>query len=107
MKRFLFRLAGHLKKTVGELLETMDSDELTDWLAFARIEPLDGYRSDINFASLQSLIGNVNRASNQQPFTVDDFLPDYFRENKSAVQTPADMEQNLIAWVSASGGKVM
>ena len=98
-------MAGHLKKTVGELLESMDSDELTYWLAFARVEPLDGYRNDINFASLQSLLGNCNRGSSQKPFTVEDFLPDYFGENRPE-QTPQDMEKNILAWVTSAGGKV-
>jgi hypothetical protein len=101
----LFRLAGHLKKSVGEILETMDSDELTDWMAFARIEPLDGYRNDINFASLQSLLGNCNRGSSQKAFTIEDFLPDYFKENKPE-QTPEDMERSLLAWVKAAGGEI-
>ena len=83
----------------------MDSDELTDWMAFARIEPLDGYRADINFASLQSLLGNCNRGSNQKAFTIEDFLPDYFRENKPE-QTSEDMEKSLIAWVKAAGGEI-
>jgi hypothetical protein len=35
-------LAGHLKMTVGELEQRMDSRELSEWLAFARYyQPLD------------------------------------------------------------------
>lgn len=35
-------LAGHLKMTVGELRQRMDSRELSEWLAFARyFQPLD------------------------------------------------------------------
>lgn len=37
--RFLFRLAGHLGKTVGELVETIDPRELALWRAFDGIEP--------------------------------------------------------------------
>ena len=74
-------------------------------MAFARIEPLDGYRTDINFASLQSLLGNCNRGSNQKAFTIEDFLPDYFKENKPE-QTSEDMEKSLIAWVKAAGGEI-
>jgi len=74
-------------------------------MAFARIEPLDGYRADINFASLQSLLGNCNRGSNQKAFTIEDFLPDYFKENKPE-QTSEDMEKSLIAWVKAAGGEI-
>ena len=41
LRRFLFRLAGHLKMTVGELESRLDSDELTEWIAFDRYyEPI-------------------------------------------------------------------
>lgn len=36
MRRFLFRLAGHLGMTVKELSRRMDSQELTEWVAFTK-----------------------------------------------------------------------
>ena len=36
MRRFLFRLAGHLGMTVRELSRRMDSQELSEWVAFTR-----------------------------------------------------------------------
>jgi hypothetical protein len=36
LERFLFRLAGHLKMTVGELCLRMDSVELSKWIAYER-----------------------------------------------------------------------
>ena len=36
MRRFLFRLAGHLKMTVKQLCREMDSRELSEWVAFTR-----------------------------------------------------------------------
>ena len=35
-RRFAFRLAGHLKMTVKELMTRMDSQEFTEWMAFTR-----------------------------------------------------------------------
>jgi hypothetical protein len=32
----MFRLAGHLKMTVGELARRMDSQELAEWMAYTR-----------------------------------------------------------------------
>jgi hypothetical protein len=32
----LFRLAGHLKMTVGELERRMDSKELSEWVAYTK-----------------------------------------------------------------------
>lgn len=41
LRRFLFRLAGHLKMTVGELERRLDSNELTEWIAYDRFyEPI-------------------------------------------------------------------
>lgn len=41
-RRFLFRLAGHLGMTVGEIENRMDSRELSEWMAYARyFQPLD------------------------------------------------------------------
>jgi hypothetical protein len=36
LRRFVFRLAGHLGMTVRELSERMDSRELSEWMAFTR-----------------------------------------------------------------------
>lgn len=32
----MFRLAGHLKMTVGELSQRMDSRELSEWMAYTK-----------------------------------------------------------------------
>lgn len=43
LRRFLFRLAGHLGMTVAELCERMDSRELSEWIVYERYwrGPLD------------------------------------------------------------------
>ena len=35
-RRFLFALAGHLGMTVREICERMDSQELSEWMAYTR-----------------------------------------------------------------------
>lgn len=35
-RRFAFALAGHLKMTVRELMQRMDSAELTEWRAYTK-----------------------------------------------------------------------
>jgi len=59
-------LAGHLKKTVGELLDTMDSRELSEWMAFASLEPLDGDRGDIHAAQVCSVLANQWRGKESE-----------------------------------------
>lgn len=56
-RRFLFKLAGHLGKTVGELEATMSASELSEWLAYDRLDPIGGYRGDIQAATIAASMG--------------------------------------------------
>lgn len=47
---FLFKLAGHLGKTVAELSETLSITEFNEWLAYDRVDPIGGYRGDLQAA---------------------------------------------------------
>jgi len=92
-------LAGHLKKTVGELLDTMDSLELSEWMAFASLEPLDGDRGDIHAAQVCSVLANQWRSKEQKPVEVVDFIPDWY-----AVQKPKKSNFDAFkAWMMAVG----
>ncbi|UZA25230.1 DUF4035 domain-containing protein [Moraxella bovis] len=46
----MFKLAGHLGKTVGELERTMTAREFAEWQAYDRLDPIGGYRGDIQSA---------------------------------------------------------
>lgn len=47
---FLFKLAGHLGKTVAELSRTLSITEFNEWIAFDRVDPIGGYRGDLQAA---------------------------------------------------------
>jgi hypothetical protein len=74
-RRFYFRLALALGCTVHELLERVSSAELTEWLAFDRVEPIGAWRGDYNFAMLAALYANANRKKGSKPFKTVDFMP--------------------------------
>jgi Protein of unknown function (DUF4035) len=93
-------LAGHLKKTVSELLDGMDAQELTEWMAFSTIEPLDADRADIHAAQVCSTTANVWRGSETKVLEVKDFIPDWYGETKKA-----DNFAGLKAWAQAMGTK--
>jgi len=97
-RRFLFRLASHLKKTVNELLDTVDSHELTEWLAYSTIEPLDGDRGDIHSAQICSLLANQWRGKGAKAATVSDFIPDWYAQPKATT-----FEDSVLAWAMAVG----
>lgn len=51
----MFKLAGHLGKTVGELENTLTVEELQEWQFYHQIDPIGGYRTDLGFALLAYL----------------------------------------------------
>lgn len=57
----MFRLAYALGRTVGELLDSISSAELTEWMAFDQLEPF-GYATDsLRAGQICAVIANVNR----------------------------------------------
>lgn len=51
----MHKLAGHLGKTVGELKQSLSYDELIDWIAYDRLDPIGAYRQDLQTALLAML----------------------------------------------------
>ena len=60
----------------------MDAQELTEWMAFSTIEPLDADRGDIHAAQICSTTANVWRGSETKVLEVKDFIPDWYGEHK-------------------------
>jgi hypothetical protein len=89
-----------LKKTVAEILDGMDAAELTEWIAFSTIEPLDADRADIHAAQICSTTANVWRASDSKAIEVKDFIPDWYGEQKKTDNFAA-----FKAWAIAMGSK--
>lgn len=51
----------------------MSAHEFNQWHAFYSIDPWGGYRQDINSANICSVIANINRGENTQPYALEDF----------------------------------
>jgi len=69
---FAFKLAGHLKKTVRQLLNEMDSEELSEWMAYDQIHPLpDPYWIG---AAISKTIADCTPELKRKP-KLEDFLP--------------------------------
>ena len=92
-------MAGHLKKTVGEILDTVDSAELTEWMAFSTLEPLDGDRADIHAAQVCAMMANQWRGKDSKLFEVVDFIPDWYSVAKPKKNEFAAFK----AWMVAVG----
>jgi hypothetical protein len=81
--------------TVAELLERLDSYELTEWMAYEALEPFGEERADMRAGIIASTIANVNRGKGQKPFSPTDFMP--FSQGASEEQQLADTRSALMA----------
>jgi hypothetical protein len=73
MRRFLFALASHLRMTVGELEQRMDSHELAEWICYARFwKPLDDPWQQTGVLASAMLAPYSQRGHAPKP---DDFIP--------------------------------
>lgn len=61
-RRFVFRLALALGLPVREMLASMGSDELTEWMAYYQLEPFGDYRADYRSGVVASTFANAHRA---------------------------------------------
>lgn len=63
--------------TVRQLLASIDSVELTEWMAFERLEGFGSLVDDLRIGQVAATVANVNRDSKArpQPFRPSDFMP--------------------------------
>ena len=75
-------LALRLGRSVSELLQTVGSRELTEWMAFDTISPIGDWRGDYASAQVAAILAEVNRDKKSRPkqFTPRDFMPFLDRE---------------------------
>lgn len=64
-----------LGRTVSELLETVSSEEITEWMAFDTLEPIGDWRSDLAAGVVASTFANAHRKKDSPPFKALDFMP--------------------------------
>ncbi len=90
----MFRLALCLGMTVEELGVRMSSRELSEWLAFERIEPFGDVRADIRQAMTTMFIANQWRKKGQPPIEIDAFLP-YLPKAQASDQSILSLAKTL------------
>jgi hypothetical protein len=88
----LFDLAGHLKKTVGELMATMQPWEWSYWQAYDRVEPIGVYRDDVRSAIVARTVANAAGAG--EPFPIEDFLPKFVSASDAE---PSERQREIVA----------
>jgi hypothetical protein len=98
--RFLFRLAGHLGRTVEELLQTLTVRELSYWRAFDQLEPIGFKGLNYLFAQLQQtvVVASPKCDSSKAP-TLEKFLMD-FEPAAEEFMTQAERANQIKAFFS-------
>ena len=85
--------------TVRQLLENLDSRELTEWAAYDLIEPFGPWRADLRAGIVASTVANALRGKGSRAYDPTDFLPD-FSGKPSEEMTP---DQTIAAFATAFG----
>lgn len=88
---------------MAQLLNEISSEELTEWMAYAELEPFGEERADLRSATVAAVIANANRdrKKRSRPYRVTDFMPKFGQQE----QSEEDMLAVAEAWVKALGGK--
>lgn len=95
-------LAGHLGKSLGEVLE-LPALEVAEWAAYHRgVSPIGAYRSDIQAGIVASTVANVNRSKGTRAFKATDFM---IKPPESKRQKTARMRAALEAAITAGQAK--
>lgn len=72
---FYFKLALRLGMTVEQLLNSISSYELSEWMVFYRYEPFDDQRQDLVGGIIASTMANCHRSEKTKAFKPSDFMP--------------------------------
>jgi len=65
--------------TVREMLARMGSKELSEWMAYYRLEPLGELRGDVQMSILAATMANIHRdrKKRSRPFKPAEFMPEF------------------------------
>ena len=83
------------------MLSKMSSAELTEWMAFSRLEPFGSEVGFLGHAIVASTVANSRRNKGQKAYSTDDFMPSF----KKKVQTVDQMIQIAEMFTIGLGGK--
>ncbi len=91
--------------SVARAQREISSQEFTEWIAFAEMEPFGEARADMRAALIASTIANVNRGRGVRAFSIGDFML-RFEEDVRKGTDPAIIEQRLRAYTLLRNGLI-
>lgn len=78
------------------MLERISSRELSEWMAYYRLEPFGQERDNLHAGMMAAAVYNVNRAKNQQAIGAEEFLINLQPEEEA--KTPQEIFGMLRTW---------
>jgi len=91
--------------TVRDLLDRIDSRELSEWIAFFRIEPLPSEKADWRHGHLSQTIVNALVGGKNRRVKIADFIPEWGKKIEKG-KSPEHMKAIMKAFtVSHNGSK--
>lgn len=63
----------------------MSAPELTDWIAYSRIDPFGNERADLHAAMILAMLYNINRG-NLEAKSPSDFMPNFDAEESVSTE---------------------
>lgn len=101
---FAFKLASHLGKSIDEIL-SMPMDTFRLWQAYNEIDPIGGYRLDLNFAMLAYLqAGDKDKSLNDFMVIDPNPITDDEREEYQKEQLANEARQEVAQMIALFNG---
>lgn len=85
------------------MLQQIGSRQLTEWMAFDKIDPIGGRRGDAHSAQLATMLANIfARRSGDPPFEIPDFMMEF---GPGKQKTPDELYQMVRIWAILNGAQ--
>lgn len=92
--------------TVRELLERIDSRELSEWAAYEQVEgPLGGPREDVLAAIIASTVHNTAQSKKGKRVTPKDYLPQWDSRKSQTWQEQLAAVRAINSVLDGKGGR--
>ncbi|WP_454737591.1 phage tail assembly protein T [Cupriavidus necator] len=92
--------------TVRQLLAATDSAELTEWMAYERIDPFGEGRADLRAGIIASAAANHGFVQLTEPYQPSHFMPFLKREPEAPVLLDDPQKQSALILTAVFGRKV-
>lgn len=92
------------------MLALIDSEELTEWMAFERLEPFGALADEMRLGQIAATVANVQRGKDTEPYTPAFFMPSLKRamngyaDQEAREMTPEELSNLIDAKIFGRAG---